>query len=344
MTSMYRRSTSCASRRPIVTDTIETPAYGSQARPSRCSSSGGSSRPGPPSTTSSTCSARPRPAATPRVSAGHEVRRADGALIKRMEPRAIAANAQGGVSRFSSMSLAGVAAGDYDLVLKVTDDATGRTDRAARALRAGAPCRWRRRLAIARLARPRPPSSSLASAQPPTVSAMQPPAGHRRGAGGTRGAQAHEAGELDEALDLYRRPARSNPNWDEGTLVHRLAALRAAALSRRPAPRLPRSASDSRRTRAPWRCAACASFSCDDTRRRCAACCARVSSASRSTPGIASVVRYHAGILLTRFGEFEVASSVLCRVGSRPRGEPGPDRRLRAQPAAHAAAAVRDAG
>ena len=34
-----------------------------------------------------------------------------------------------------------------------------------------------------------------------------------------------------------------------------------------------------------------------------------------STPGVASVVRYHAGILLTRFGDFEVGSSVLTESG-----------------------------
>ena len=112
---------------PIVTDTIETPAYGSTGPPKpvlivrrffpagatlyyQFSVLGASTTGG-----------------APRVSAGHEIRRADGTLIKRMEPRAIAAGAQGGVSRFSSVSLAGVAAGDYDLVLKVTDDATGRT-------------------------------------------------------------------------------------------------------------------------------------------------------------------------------------------------------------------------
>ena len=62
---------------------------------------------------------------------------ADGAVVKRMEPRPIAPNAAGRARADSpASSLAGVPAGDYELVLQVTDESTGQLDRAARAVHA----------------------------------------------------------------------------------------------------------------------------------------------------------------------------------------------------------------
>jgi VWFA-related protein len=63
--------------------------------------------------------------ALPRVVASHEVRSADGTVIRRMEPRPIAPAATGGLSRFAGIALAGVPDGDYELVLRVVDQETG---------------------------------------------------------------------------------------------------------------------------------------------------------------------------------------------------------------------------
>jgi len=58
-----------------------------------------------------------------RVAASHEVRRiADGSVVKRMEPRVIAQSPGGALSRFSGVSLRGIEAGAYALVLRVIDE------------------------------------------------------------------------------------------------------------------------------------------------------------------------------------------------------------------------------
>jgi VWFA-related protein len=63
-----------------------------------------------------------------RVSAGHEIRRvSDGAIVKQMEPRVIVQSAGGALSRFSGVSLSGIDAGDYELVLRVVDQLSGRS-------------------------------------------------------------------------------------------------------------------------------------------------------------------------------------------------------------------------
>jgi hypothetical protein len=62
------------------------------------------------------------PAGAPRVVASHEIRRADGTLVRGIEPRPMATGKEGGLSRLSGLSLAALEAGDYELVLRVTDE------------------------------------------------------------------------------------------------------------------------------------------------------------------------------------------------------------------------------
>ena len=61
-----------------------------------------------------------------RVTAGHVVRRADGTVVKEMKPTALA-SASRGMSRFAGVSLAGMPAGEYELVVSVTDETRGET-------------------------------------------------------------------------------------------------------------------------------------------------------------------------------------------------------------------------
>jgi VWFA-related protein len=61
-----------------------------------------------------------------RVTAGHVIRRADGTVVKQLAPTALAPG-EHGMSRFARVSLAGVAAGEYSLVVTVTDDVRGET-------------------------------------------------------------------------------------------------------------------------------------------------------------------------------------------------------------------------
>jgi hypothetical protein len=66
------------------------------------------------------------PGGETRVKAGHVVRRADGTVIKELKPTPLA-SASGSMRRFAAISLAGVPAGDYELVLEVTDEIRGET-------------------------------------------------------------------------------------------------------------------------------------------------------------------------------------------------------------------------
>ncbi|MEN3339333.1 MAG: hypothetical protein V7647_3009 [Acidobacteriota bacterium] len=61
-----------------------------------------------------------------RVKAGHVVRRADGTVIKELKPTTLAP-VSGALRRFAAISLAGVPAGEYELVLEVTDEIRGET-------------------------------------------------------------------------------------------------------------------------------------------------------------------------------------------------------------------------
>jgi VWFA-related protein len=106
---------------PIVTDTIETPTLTSS---------------GPPRPVLAVGRMFPVGAmlyyqfnvfgagAGARIAADHEIRRADGSILKRMESRPIAPAPDGALSRFSGVSLAGAPAADYELVIAVTDEST----------------------------------------------------------------------------------------------------------------------------------------------------------------------------------------------------------------------------
>jgi VWFA-related protein len=61
-----------------------------------------------------------------RVSAGHVVRRADGGVVKELKPTPLVPGATG-ISRFAGISLAGLPAGDYNLVVTVLDELRGET-------------------------------------------------------------------------------------------------------------------------------------------------------------------------------------------------------------------------
>ena len=59
-----------------------------------------------------------------RVRAGHIVRRADGTIVKELKPTPLL-SVSGGLSRFASVSLAGMPAGDYELIVRVNDEVSG---------------------------------------------------------------------------------------------------------------------------------------------------------------------------------------------------------------------------
>jgi VWFA-related protein len=63
----------------------------------------------------------------PRVSAGYEIRRADGSLFKRADPTPIRPTSLGALLRLHGISLAGAAAGAYELRLSVQDEVAGKS-------------------------------------------------------------------------------------------------------------------------------------------------------------------------------------------------------------------------
>ena len=63
----------------------------------------------------------------PQVTAGYEIRRADGTVFKRGAPSHINPTSVGALLRLHGISLQGAAPGDYDLVLNVSDDLGGRS-------------------------------------------------------------------------------------------------------------------------------------------------------------------------------------------------------------------------
>jgi VWFA-related protein len=66
------------------------------------------------------------PDGLPRVRAGHEVRRRGGSMVGRTAPTPVAPTSIGAVTRLIQIPLSIVGPGDYDLVLTVTDEITGR--------------------------------------------------------------------------------------------------------------------------------------------------------------------------------------------------------------------------
>jgi len=122
--------------------------------------------------------------------------------------------------------------------------------------------------------------------------------------------KAREAGRLEEALALYRRALAMRPSWDEGqwyvaTLLYELDRYEEA-----------RDAFAAVLRDQPTHAGALGLKGlCEFQLRRYDRALADLLEAgtlgvSRS-PGIATVVRYHTAILLTRFGEFEVANQML---------------------------------
>jgi tetratricopeptide (TPR) repeat protein len=125
-----------------------------------------------------------------------------------------------------------------------------------------------------------------------------------------RAAAAREAGKLDDALALYRRGVEVRPEWDEGrwyvaTLLYEMDRYADA-----------RDAFVDVLRRQPTHAGALGLKGlCEFELRRYDRALADLLEArnlgvSRS-PGIATVVRYHAAILLTRFGDFEVGNQML---------------------------------
>jgi VWFA-related protein len=71
--------------------------------------------------------ANSRGEATLRVAGGFTLRKADGQIVNQADPTPIAVALGGKVRRLFALPLAGLAAGEYELVLDVVDEATGRT-------------------------------------------------------------------------------------------------------------------------------------------------------------------------------------------------------------------------
>jgi tetratricopeptide (TPR) repeat protein len=128
-------------------------------------------------------------------------------------------------------------------------------------------------------------------------------------------ARAREAGEVEAAIGLYRRGTAMRPSWDEGTWYigaleyeRRRFAIALAAFTRLLERQTDHAGAE-----------AMAGL-CELELGRQEAALRRLMRARElgvaHTPGIASVVRYQTGILLTRFGEFEVGAAVLSEPGN----------------------------
>jgi predicted Zn-dependent protease len=126
----------------------------------------------------------------------------------------------------------------------------------------------------------------------------------------TQAAAARDAGKLDEAVALYRALVKEKPAWEEG---HWYLGSLLYELDR---PKEARTAFAALIARQPEHAGAFGMKGLCEFQIGLHEEALRTLLRSRSlgiakTPGIATVVRYHAGILLTKFGEFEVGYSVL---------------------------------
>ena len=71
--------------------------------------------------------AAPRSGSGPQVEASYELRRRDGEVMQRSEPSIVSPSADGRLLRLLALPLDGITQGDYELVLRVEDKATGQT-------------------------------------------------------------------------------------------------------------------------------------------------------------------------------------------------------------------------
>jgi hypothetical protein len=112
---------------PILTDAIEAPSFGSQAPPKPVLIA---RRTFPAGATLyyqfTVLGAGKDASGAPRVTGSHQLIGPGGAIVKQLAPGIIASKG-GAPSRFAGLGLAGLPAGDYELVLKVTDETTGQT-------------------------------------------------------------------------------------------------------------------------------------------------------------------------------------------------------------------------
>ena len=112
---------------PILTDAIEAPSFGSQAPPKPVLIA---RRAFPAGATLyyqfSVLGAGKDAAGATRVVGSHQLIGPGGAVVKRLDPRPVAGGGNA-PSRLASVGLAGLPPGDYDLVLKVTDETTGQS-------------------------------------------------------------------------------------------------------------------------------------------------------------------------------------------------------------------------
>ena len=69
------------------------------------------------------------------MEASYELRRADGDVVRQGAQSPIARSADGRLVRLLAFTLDGMAAGDYELVLRVLDKATGQTQERSEPLR-----------------------------------------------------------------------------------------------------------------------------------------------------------------------------------------------------------------
>ena len=128
--------------------------------------------------------------------------------------------------------------------------------------------------------------------------------------------KARDAGRLEEALGLYRKALASRADWDEGrwyvaTLLYELdryAEAREAfgdVLERQPAHAGARGLKG------------LSEFELGNHERALRDLLEAGKLGVARSPGISAVVRYHTAILLTRFGEFEVANQMLAELASQ---------------------------
>ena len=308
---------------PILTDAIEAPSFGSQSPPKPVLIA---RRAFPAGATLyyqfSVLGAGKDAAGATRVVGSHQLIGPGGAVVKQLEPRPVAGGGST-PSRFASVGLAGLPAGDYDLVLKVTDQITGQSVERREPLAilpSPVVARARRARAASRDDRPRP-GADVCRVTPRADAARRPRAGpdSRRAPGrGARpsttvsasAAAAREAGRLDDAIALYRQGIALRADWDEGRWYL------GSSLYERERYREARDAFAALVARQPAHAGAVGmkglcEFGLGQHETALRTLLQARSLGIARTPEIAHVVAYHAGILLTRFGEFEVGYAVL---------------------------------